>query len=90
VGFLSDMRHLQQVSGSRPGTALVKAVRHAGDSVLGVVEVEMDLEVSLRGGRPYLVTHRELVDRITADGLAAGTTVPVVVGPDTNVILASL
>jgi hypothetical protein len=89
--FFKDLRSVQlqadaekaqdlAVNG-RHGTATIIDIRRTGTFVNEDPEVEMDLEVSVDGMRPYPATHRQVVARVAAPQFHPGATVPVKVDP---------
>ncbi len=64
-----------------PGTARITAVRDTGITMNDNPTVEFDLEVSIGGGAPYPVTHRQSISRLTIASFQPGATVPVKVDP---------
>jgi hypothetical protein len=66
----------------RVGTATVSAVRQTGTFVNNNPECELDLEVVVDGGTPYLVTHRQVLAIVALPGFQPGSSVPVRVDPD--------
>ena len=85
--FFKDLRsvHLQEAAkkaqelavNGRHGTATIIDIRNTGTFVNEDPEVEMDLQVSVEGMRPYPATHRQVVARVAARQFHAGATVPV-------------
>lgn len=96
MGFLKDIDHLQQQADgtvapvsdpalkrkpARLGTATIDAVRETGGDGVEAT-LELDLTVTVDGGAPYTVTHRQAIAAALAASLRPGTTVPVRVDPD--------
>jgi hypothetical protein len=89
MGFLNDIDNLQQQAAGtvapppdpgltrtgRLGTATIDAVRETS------VAIELDLTVTVDGGAPYAVTHRQAVAPTAVRTLRPGVTVPVRVDP---------
>ena len=65
----------------RQGTATVTGIRDTGLTVNENPQVELDLQVSVDGGAPYAVTHRQVVSRVAIPAFQPGATVPVRVDP---------
>lgn len=65
----------------RPGTARITALRDTGVTINDDPTVEFDLAVSIDGGAPYPVTHRQAISRLAIAGFQPGATVPVKVDP---------
>ena len=65
----------------RQGTATVTAIRDTGLTVNENPQVELDLQVTVDGGAPYAVTHRQVVSRVAIPAFQPGATVPVRVDP---------
>jgi hypothetical protein len=65
----------------RVASATIAAVRDTGMTINDNPTVELDLNVSLDGGAPYLVTHRQTISRIAIPSFQPGATVPVRVDP---------
>jgi hypothetical protein len=73
-------QRLNQVG--RIGTATVMALRDTGMTINEDPQVELDLQVTLEGVSPYLVTHRQVISRLAVAGFQPGATVPVRVDPE--------
>jgi hypothetical protein len=65
----------------RPGSATITAIRDTGITINDNPTVELDLSVSLDGGEPYAVTHRQTISRIAIASFQPGATVPVRIDP---------
>jgi hypothetical protein len=65
----------------RPGTARITAMRDTGITINEDPTVEFDLAVSIDGGAPYNVIHRQAISRLTIAHFQPGATVPVKVDP---------
>jgi hypothetical protein len=73
-------QHLMQAG--RVGTAAVSAVRQTGTFVNNNPECELDLQVTVDGGVPYAVTHRQVLAMVALPGFQPGASVPVRVDPN--------
>src|SRR4051812_48746161 len=86
AAVMGDMQE-QNATGQRlmatgqQGTATVTAIRDTGLTVNENPQVELDLQVSVGGGAPYAVTHRQGVSRVPIPALQPGAPVPVRGGP---------
>ncbi|WP_027007436.1 DUF3592 domain-containing protein [Conexibacter woesei] len=69
------------MANGQAGSATITAVRDTGMTINDNPTVEMDLDVSLGGGEPYAVTHRQTISRIAIPSFQPGATVPVRVDP---------
>ena len=65
----------------RVGSATVTDVRQTGTFVNDNPECELELQVSVDGGLPYRVTHRQVLAMLALPGFQPGATVPVRVDP---------
>jgi len=74
----------------RVGCATVSDVRQTGTFVNDNPECELDLHVSVDGGEPYRVTHRQVLAMVALPGFQPGASVPVRVDPDDplNLVIA--
>jgi hypothetical protein len=72
-------QHLMQ--SGRVGTATVSGVRQTGTFVNNNPECELDLQVTVDGGAPYAVTHRQVLAMVALPGFQPGASVPVRVDP---------
>ena len=80
--FQADQARAQQLAvDGRPGTATIKAIRQTGMVINENPQVELDLEVTVDGGEPYAVTHRQVIAMIAIPQFQPGQTVPVKVDP---------
>ena len=73
-------QHLMQAG--RVGTATVAGVRQTGTFVNNNPECELDLQVTVDGGVPYAVAHRQVLAMVALPGFQPGASVPVRVDPD--------
>jgi hypothetical protein len=73
-------QHLMQ--SGRVGSATISAVRQTGTFVNNNPECEIDLQVSLDGGAPYAVTHRQVLAMVALPSFQPGASVPVRVDPN--------
>lgn len=78
-GTADKAQRLDQVG--RVGTATVMALRDTGTTINEDPQVELDLQVTLEGVSPYMVTHRQVISRLAVAGFQPGATVPVKVDP---------
>lgn len=69
------------MANGQAGSATITAVRDTGMTIDDNPTVEIDLDVSLAGGAPYAVTHRQTISRIAIPSFQPGATVPVRVDP---------
>jgi len=69
------------MSNGRQGSATITAIRDTGVTINDNPTVELDLDVSLDGGAPYTVTHKQTISRIAIGSFQPGATVPVRVDP---------
>jgi hypothetical protein len=76
----AKVNRLNQVG--RAGTATVMALRDTGTTINEDPQVELDLQVTLDGVSPYMVTHRQVISRLAVPGFQPGATVPVKVDPE--------
>ncbi|HEY6761161.1 MAG TPA: hypothetical protein VI318_16815 [Baekduia sp.] len=65
----------------RAGAATITAIRDTGITINDNPTVELDLSVSLDGGEPYAVTHRQTISRLAIPTFQPGATVPVRIDP---------
>jgi len=63
------------------GQATVEALRETGLTVNDNPQVEFDLRVTVEGGAPYPVTHRQVVSRMVISNFQPGASIPVRVDP---------
>jgi hypothetical protein len=75
------MKAQHLMANGQAGSATITAVRDTGVTVNDDPTVEIDLDVSLAGGEPYAVTHRQTISRIAIPSFQPGATVPVRVDP---------
>ena len=73
-------QHLMQ--SGHVGSATVTALRQTGTFVNNNPECELDLQVTVDGGAPYPVTHRQVLAMVALPGFQPGASVPVRVDPD--------
>jgi hypothetical protein len=73
-------QHLMQAG--RVGTATVSGIRQTGTFVNNNPECALDLQVTVDGGVPYAVTHRQVLAMVALPGFQPGASVPVRVDPD--------
>jgi len=73
-------QHLMQAG--RIGTATVTGVRQTGTFVNNNPECELHLQVSVDGGAPYHVNHRQVLAMVALPGFQPGASVPVRVDPE--------
>lgn len=66
----------------RVGRATVATVRQTGNFVNDDPECELELQVSVDGGAPYRVMHRQVLATVALPGFRPGASVPVRVDPD--------
>ena len=79
----SDGRRAQYLmQAGRVGTATVSGVRQTGTYVNNNPECELELEVSVDGGAPYGVTHRQVLSSVALPGFQPGASIPVRVDPE--------
>jgi hypothetical protein len=69
------------MANGRQGSATITAIRDTGMTINDNPTVELDLTVSLDGGAPYPVTHKQTISRIAVGSFQPGATVPVRVDP---------
>src|SRR6201990_678571 len=88
MGFLNDLHNLDRhaavqrlMATGQAGSATLTALRETGAAFDDSATVEMDLTVSLGGGDPYAVTHRQTISRIAIASFQPGATVPVRIDP---------
>jgi hypothetical protein len=75
------MRAQHLMANGRAGAATITGLRDTGVTINDNPTVELDLSVSLDGGEPYAVTHRQTISRIAIASFQPGATVPVRVDP---------
>jgi hypothetical protein len=75
------MKAQHLMANGQAGSATITAVRDTGMTINDNPTVELDLDVSLVGGEPYAVTHRQTISRIAIPSFQPGATVPVRVDP---------
>ena len=63
------------------GQATITAIRQTGTMVNYNPECDLDLQVSVNGGAPYPVTHRQVIAQVALPSFQPGATVPVRVDP---------
>jgi hypothetical protein len=63
------------------GQATISAVRQTGRLINFNPECDLDLQVSVNGGPPYPVTHRQVLAQVALPSFQPGATVPVRVDP---------
>lgn len=63
------------------GQATISAIRQTGAMVNDNPECDLDLQVSVNGGAPYPVTHRQVIAQVALANFQPGATVPVRVDP---------
>jgi hypothetical protein len=95
MGFLKDIasdrpRAQELLRSGRVGCATVSDVRQTGTFINDNPECELDLHVSVDGGEPYRVTHRQVLAIVALPGFQPGASVPVRVDPDDplNLVIA--
>jgi hypothetical protein len=66
----------------RVGSGTISAVRQTGTFVNNNPECEIDLQVSVDGGAPYAVTHRQVLAMVALPSFQPGAAVPVRVDPN--------
>ena len=95
MGFLKDsatdgQRAQELLRSGHVGCATVSDVRQTGTFVNDNPECELDLHVSVDGGEPYRVTHRQVLAMVALPGFQPGASVPVRVDPDDplNLVIA--
>ena len=66
----------------RVGSATISTVRQTGTFVNNNPECEIDLQVSIDGGAPYAVTHRQVLAMVALPSFQPGASVPVRVDPN--------
>jgi len=95
MGFLKDIASARQreqelLRSGRVGRATVSGVRQTGTFVNDNPECELELQVSVDGGDPYRVTHRQVLAMIALPGFQPGASVPVRVDPEDplNLVIA--
>jgi hypothetical protein len=69
------------MTNGKQGSATITAIRDTGMTINDNPTVELDLNVSLDGGAPYPVTHKQTISRIAIGSFQPGATVPVRVDP---------
>ena len=69
------------MTSGRQGTATVTALRDTGVTINDNPQVELDLDVAVKGMPVYPVTHRQVISRLAVTGFQPGATVPVRVDP---------
>src|SRR5881227_2355286 len=70
------------IQSGRVGTATVSGVRQTGTFVNNNPECELELEVTVDGGAPYGVTHRQVLSSVALPGFQPGASIPVRVDPE--------
>jgi hypothetical protein len=79
----SDGRKAQYLmQAGHVGTATVSGVRQTGTYVNNNPECELELQVTVDGGAPYGVTHRQVLSSVALPGFQPGASIPVRVDPD--------
>jgi hypothetical protein len=63
------------------GQATVEALRETGLTVNENPQLEFDLRVTVDGGAPYPVTHRQVVSRLVIANFQPGASIPVRIDP---------
>jgi len=63
------------------GQATVEALRDTGMTINGNPHVAFELLVTVEGGDPYPVTHRQAVSRLVISNFQPGASIPVRVDP---------
>lgn len=63
------------------GQATVEALRETGLTVNENPQLEFDLRVTVDGGAPYSVTHRQVVSRLVIANFQPGASIPVRIDP---------
>ncbi|MDX6659081.1 MAG: hypothetical protein QOH62_3874 [Solirubrobacteraceae bacterium] len=88
-GIANEGQKAQQLMQSgRVGSATISAVRQTGTFVNNNPECEIDLQVSVDGGAPYAVTHRQVLAMVALPSFQPGASVPVRVDPgDANSLI---
>jgi hypothetical protein len=95
MGFLQDMHNLEQQADGTvapahapdlalhglAGAAAIQAVRFTGAVVDDQPTLELDLVITVDGGEPYALSHRQNVSRIAIPSFQPGAVVPVRVDP---------
>jgi len=91
MGFLKDIRNLQEqadgqnaqrlMAAGRVASATITAVRDTGETIDDNPTVELDLSVAVDGAAPYAMTHRQTISRLAIPSFQPGATVPVRVDP---------
>jgi hypothetical protein len=64
-----------------PGQAVITTIRDTGTTINDNPLVELGLDVTVEGRRPYAVTQRQVISRLFVANFQPGTTVPVRVDP---------
>jgi hypothetical protein len=87
MGFLKDsatdgLKAQELLLSGRVGSATVAGVRQTGTFVNDNPECELDLHVSVDGGEPYRVVHRQVLAIVALPGFQPGASVPVRVDPE--------
>jgi hypothetical protein len=79
----SDGRKAQYLmQAGRVGTATVSGVRQTGTFVNNNPECELELDVTVDGGAPYRVTHRQVLSSVALPSFPPGASIPVRVDPE--------
>lgn len=82
TGMAAEAQKAQHLmAAGRVGTATVSALRDTGTTINDNPVVDLDLQVTVDGGVPYAVTHRQTISRLAVAGFQPGSTVPVRVDP---------
>jgi hypothetical protein len=95
MGFLQDMRNLEQQADGTvapahapdlalrgvAGAATIQAVRFTGAVLDDHPTLELDLVITVDGGEPYALCHRQSVSRLAIPSFRPGAVVPVRVDP---------
>lgn len=80
--LLADMAKASELmTNGRPGTATITTLRDTGTTLNDNPVVELDLQVSVGGGAPYAVTHRQAIPRLAIASYQPYAEVPVHVDP---------
>jgi hypothetical protein len=69
------------LANGQPGTATISAIRDTGTTINDNPVVDLDLQVTVGGSAPYVVTHRQMISRLAIPSFQPGATVPVHVDP---------
>jgi hypothetical protein len=91
--MLSDLAH-QSADAQRlettgtVATGIIKALRDTGTTINENPQAEFDVEVTIPGQPPYMVTHRQVVSRLHIPSVQPGSPVALRVDPmDVNNVL---